>query len=163
MQHSRTRQVKQKICANLDNHWSIKCSFLCVQTNWVRPSGTQRYCKDDSYLSLESLTVTRVESSHHFFSTWLESSPRHHNRDSSRIIDSSYAITAFCSGDFWGAFLRAWPSILISTPMHVISVSVSNGSVNSLSTYNLQHLHLQNKKHLAIYVIFFSADSSRCS
>ena len=62
MQHSTTRQAKQKICAYLDHHWSIKCSFLCVQTNWVCPSGTQRYCKNDSDSSLESLTVTRVES-----------------------------------------------------------------------------------------------------
>jgi len=62
MQHSTSRQAKQKICANLDHHWSKKCSFLCVQTNWVCPLGTQRYCKNDSDSSLESLTVTRVES-----------------------------------------------------------------------------------------------------
>ena len=39
-----------------------KCSFLCVQTHWVCLSGTQRYCENDSDLSLESLTRTRVES-----------------------------------------------------------------------------------------------------
>jgi len=33
-----------------------------VQTNWVCSSGTQRFCKNDSDSSLESLTVTRVES-----------------------------------------------------------------------------------------------------
>jgi len=64
MQHSTTRQTKQKICANLDHHWSKKCSFLCVQTKWVGLSGTQRFCKNDSDSSLESLTVTRVESRH---------------------------------------------------------------------------------------------------
>jgi len=41
MQHSTTRQSKQKISPNLDYHWSKKCSFLCVQTNRVCPSGTQ--------------------------------------------------------------------------------------------------------------------------
>jgi len=29
MLHSATRQTKQKICVNLDHHWSKKCSFLC--------------------------------------------------------------------------------------------------------------------------------------
>ena len=62
MQHCTTRQTKQKIFANLDHHWSKKCSFLCVQTKWVCPSETQRFCKNDSGSSLESLTVTRVES-----------------------------------------------------------------------------------------------------
>jgi len=32
-----SRQPKQKICVNLDHHWSTKCSFLCVQTNLVCP------------------------------------------------------------------------------------------------------------------------------
>jgi len=35
-----------------------------VQTKWVGLSGTQRFCKNDSDSSLESLTVTRVESRH---------------------------------------------------------------------------------------------------
>jgi len=43
-------------------------------------SGTQRFCKNDSDSSLESLTVIRVES-------FCE------KRDSSRVIDSSHAIT----------------------------------------------------------------------
>ena len=63
------RLAKQKISANLDHHWSKKCLFLCVQTNWVCPSGTQRFCKNDSvsshWLWLESShsvkNVTRVE------------------------------------------------------------------------------------------------------
>ena len=85
MQHSTTRQLKQKISPNLDHHWSKNSSFLCVQTNWVCPSGTQRFCKNDSdssqWLWLESShsvknvtrvelpkIVIRLESSH-----WLES------------------------------------------------------------------------------------------
>jgi len=35
-----------------------------VHTKWVCLSGTQRFCKNDSDSILESLTVTRVESSH---------------------------------------------------------------------------------------------------
>ena len=69
MQHSTTAQAKQKIWANLakldhDHHWSKKWSFLCVKTSWVCPSGAQRFCKNDSDSSLESLIVTRFESSH---------------------------------------------------------------------------------------------------
>ena len=60
MQHSTTRQTKQKISANLDHHWSEKCCFLYVQTNWICPSRTQRFCKYDSdsshWLRFESLT-----------------------------------------------------------------------------------------------------------
>jgi len=45
---------------------------------------------------------------------------------------------------FWDPFLRACPLILISTSVQVISVSVSNGSVNSLSTCKIKSiLHLQ--------------------
>jgi len=62
IQHSTTRQSKQKISTKHDHHWSKKSSFLCVQTNWVCPSRIQRFCKNDSDSSLESLTVTRVES-----------------------------------------------------------------------------------------------------
>jgi len=62
MQHSTTRQSKQKISPILDHHWSKKSSFLCEQTDWVCPSGTQRFCKNDSDSILESLTVTRDES-----------------------------------------------------------------------------------------------------
>ena len=69
MQHSTTREAKQKICANLDHHWSKKCLFLSVQTNWVGPSRAQRFCKNDSDPSLESLIVTRVI----LWKTWLES------------------------------------------------------------------------------------------
>jgi len=98
MQHSKTRQAKQKICANRNHHWSKTCSFLCVQTNWVCPSGTQRYCKNYSdsshWLWLKSShfvkNMTRVESP--FFSTWLELSPSHHKSwlESSHWLESRY-------------------------------------------------------------------------
>ena len=95
MQHSTTRQAKQKISANLDHHRSKKCSFLCVQTNWIFSSGTQRFCKNDSDSSLEPLTVTRVsqvilwktwlESSHHFCQRYSSRVRVTKNRDSSRV------------------------------------------------------------------------------
>jgi len=47
------------------------------------------------------------------------------------------------------------PQILISTPMQVISAYVSNGSVNSLSTYKI--------KSILLLTLDFAADSSRCS
>jgi len=102
MQHSTTRQAKQKISSNLDHHWSKKYSFLCVQRNWVYPSGTQRFCKNDSDSSFESLSVTRVESfcekrnssriESPFYSAWLESSPSHQNSwlKSSHWLESRY-------------------------------------------------------------------------
>ena len=98
--HSTTRQAKQKIPANLDNHWSKKCSFLCVQTNWVCLSGTQRFCKNDSDSShwfwLESShsvkNVTRVESSQQFSQRDSSRVRVTKNRDSSRVIESSHAI-----------------------------------------------------------------------
>jgi len=40
-----TRPSKQKSSYNLDHHWSKICSFLCVQTNWVCSSETQRFCE----------------------------------------------------------------------------------------------------------------------
>ena len=49
---------KVRIGSRLQNFYI--CTPL-VQTKWVGPSGTQRFCKNDSGLSLESLTVTRVE------------------------------------------------------------------------------------------------------
>jgi len=72
-----------------------------VQTNWVCPSEAQRFSKNDFDSSLGSLIVTRVircntwlESSHHF--SQLDSSlvQATKNRESSRVIDSSHAITA---------------------------------------------------------------------
>ena len=93
IQHSTRRQAKKKICANLDHHWSKKCSFLCGQTNWVCPSGTQRFCKNDPDSSLESLIVTRVASSHHFSQRDSSRVRVIINRHSSRVIDSSHAIT----------------------------------------------------------------------
>ena len=58
-----------------------------MQTKWVCPSGTQRFCKYDPDSSLELLTVTQVESfcekrdssrvESPFFSMWLELSPSH--------------------------------------------------------------------------------------
>jgi len=66
MQHSTIRQAKQKISANLDHHWSKKCLLLCVQTNWVFPSGTQRFCKNHSDSSRVIPWKTWLEPSHHF-------------------------------------------------------------------------------------------------
>jgi len=95
-----TRQSKQKICANLDYyHWSKKCSLICVQTNWVCPSEAQRFCKNDSDPSLESLIVTRVESTHSVkIVTRFEWRHLFFQRDSSRVRvtknrDSSHPIT----------------------------------------------------------------------
>ena len=102
MQHSTTRQAKQKIRANLDHHWSIKCSFLWVQTNRVCPSGTQRYCENDSDSSLESLTVTRVES----FCEKRDSSRVTIFLNSSRVNDSSHAVTGTASACLTTAELR---------------------------------------------------------
>jgi len=77
---------------------------------WICLSGTQRFCKNDSDSSSESLTVTRVT----LWKTWLDPS-RHffqrdssrvrvtQNRDSSRVIDFCHAITA------WGC---RFPSVL---------------------------------------------------
>jgi len=48
--------------------------IFCVQTNWVCPSGTQRFCKNDSDSS--RVRVTK-------------------NRDSSRVTDSSRAVIGF--------------------------------------------------------------------
>jgi len=108
MQHSTARQAKQRISTNLVHHWSKKRSFLCVQTNWVCPTGTQRFCKN--WLWLESQVVdcdssgvesfcekrdsSRFESP--FVSTWFESIPSHQILYSSRVIDSSHAITGKC-------------------------------------------------------------------
>jgi len=90
MKHSTTRQSKQKISPNLDHHWSKNSSFLCVQTNWVCSSGTQRLCKNDSDSSLKSLTVTWVESSHSVKNvTRVESSHHFFQRDSSRVESST--------------------------------------------------------------------------
>jgi len=49
MQHCTTRQAKTE-------------NFR--QLNWVCPSGNLRFCKTDSDANLESLTVTRVPSTH---------------------------------------------------------------------------------------------------
>jgi len=93
-----SRQAKQKICTNLDHQCSKNCSFLFVQTNWVCLSGTQRFCKNDSDASLDSLTVTRVESfceerysnrvKWKFFSSWLE--PKSPKIVSSHLLESRY-------------------------------------------------------------------------
>ena len=55
-------ESKQKICANIDYHWSKKYSFLCMQTNWICPSEAQGFCKNGPDSSLKSFIVTRVES-----------------------------------------------------------------------------------------------------
>ena len=105
MQHSTSRQAKQKICANLDHHWSMKCSLLCVQTNWVCPSGTQSNCKmtltrvSSHWLWLESShfvkNMTTVESSHHFSQRKSSRVRVTTNHESSRVIVSSHSITAY--------------------------------------------------------------------
>ena len=61
----------------------------------------------------------------------------------------------FAMAIFWGPFLRACRKILISTPVQVISVSVSNGSVNSLSTCKI--------KSILLLTLGVAADSSRCN
>ena len=77
-----------------------------MQSHWICPSGTQRFCKNDSDSSPESLIVSRVilwktwlDSSHHFSQRDLSRVRVNKNRDSSRVIDSSYAITAFWCPD----------------------------------------------------------------
>ena len=79
--------------------------FVCKQTGFCQ-SEALRFCKNDSDSSLESLivtrvesndsvkNVTRVESSHHLFQHDLSRVRVNKNRDSSRVIDSSHAITA---------------------------------------------------------------------
>ena len=102
MHHSTTRQAKQKISTNHDHHWSKKCSFLYVQTNCVCPSETQRFCKNDSDSSHRLWLVsnrvilckTWLESSHHFSQSDSSRVRVTKSRDSSRVIDSSHAITA---------------------------------------------------------------------
>jgi len=80
------RQSKQKISPNVDHHWSKKFSFLCMQTKWVCPSGSQRFCKNDTDSSLESLIVTRVDSSHSVKNvTRVELSSNFFQHDSCRV------------------------------------------------------------------------------
>jgi len=79
-----------------------KWSFLCMQTSWVCQSEALRFSKNDSDSSLESLIVSRVESSHSvknvtrgespFFSTWLESRQSHQKSwlESSHWLESRY-------------------------------------------------------------------------
>ena len=70
-QHSTTRHLTENLCQS----WSSlkqKMLIFCVQTNWVCPSETQRFCKNDCLESSHSVKhVTRVESP--CYSTWLES------------------------------------------------------------------------------------------
>jgi len=100
-----TWKSKQKICTNFDHYWTKKWSFLCMQTNWVCRSEALRFCKNDSDSSLESLIVTQVESSHSVKNVTRGESSNHlsqrdssqsHQKswlESSRVIDSSHAIT----------------------------------------------------------------------
>ena len=87
-------QAKQKTSANLDHHWSKKCLFLCVQTNWVCPSGFQRFSKNDSDSSWVILCETWLELSPNHQISWLESLPNNQISwlESSWVIDSSHAI-----------------------------------------------------------------------
>ena len=51
---------------------------------------------------------------------------------------------SFAMTMFWGPFLRTCPLILIFTSVQVVSVSASNGSVNSLSTCKIKsNLHFR--------------------
>jgi len=90
------------------------------EMNCVCPSRTQRFCKNDSDSNIESLTVTRVESSHSVKNvTQLESSHHFSQCESNifpsitrvvsespiivtRVIDSSSSITA-CGDISWPA------------------------------------------------------------
>jgi len=107
MLHNTTTQSKQKICADLDHHWSKKAHFFVrKQTGFVHQR-LRNFVKKDCDSSPESLIVTRVKSSYSLknvtrvesppFSTWLASSPNHQNRDSSRV-DS---LTHFTLHYYW--------------------------------------------------------------
>ena len=87
MLHNTTTQSKQKICADLDHHWSKKAHFFVrKQTGFVHQR-LRNFVKKDCDSSPESLIVTRVKSSYSLknvtrvetppFSTWLASSPNH--------------------------------------------------------------------------------------
>ena len=79
-----------------------------MQTSWICPSEVQRFCKNNSDSSLESLIVARVKSSHSVKNLTRVDLSRHRsqsdssrvrvtkNRDSSRIIDTSHDITVNC-------------------------------------------------------------------
>jgi len=56
---------------------------------------------------------------------------------------------------FWSPFLRAFPEFLISTHVQDILVSVSNGSVNSLSPCKM--------RSILLLTLDFAVDSVRCS
>ena len=78
--------------------------IFCGQTNWVCPSGTQRFCLkwlwlESRFIDYDSIRVesfcekrdsSRVES--RFFSTWLESIPSHQKSwlESSHWLESRY-------------------------------------------------------------------------
>ena len=110
MYHTTTRRhsQKRKFAPRLITTETKKNSFLSVQTKWVCQSYVWRFCKNDSNLSLESLIVTRViqqntwlESSHHFFLTWLESSRVTENRDSSHSITDSCKLKTLLLDEVW--------------------------------------------------------------
>ena len=116
-----------------------------MQTNWVFPSGTQRFCENDSdsshWLCVESShsvkNVTRVDSP--FFSTWLEPNPSQQKSwlQSSHWLKSRYhyfllfkcaevrigavptlTITTWANSDFYLAHLGivfVWPDLLFFT------------------------------------------------
>ena len=115
--------AKEKSCGNVDHHWCKKCSFFSMQTNWVGPSGAQRFCKNCYDSSLESLIVTRVESFCEIydsgrvtnFSTWLESCLRHQkSRLGSSLcheklwLESSHTITRISHRQ--KCYFRSWAS-----------------------------------------------------
>jgi len=92
MQHSTTRQAKQKISANLDHHWRKKCSFLSMHTNRVclRDFVKMALTRVSSHwLWLESSRVilwkTWLDSSHHFSQRDSSGVRVTKNRDSSRV------------------------------------------------------------------------------
>jgi len=61
----------------------------------------------------------------------------------------------FAMAMFWGSFLRACPLILISTSVEVVSVSVTNGSVNSLSTCKIKSILRLRKILLLTLLVAF--------
>ena len=72
MWHRTTSQAKQKICANLDHHWSKNAHFFkCTRSGFVY----------QELRDFVKMTLTRVPS----LWLWLESSHHFSQRDSSRV------------------------------------------------------------------------------
>ena len=117
------KQSLRSTSVRVGDTWSLKCSIArrdsqnrALRQSWLSLkqkahfflckgiclSEAQRFCKNDSDSSLESLVVIRVESfcekrasSHQFSQRDLSRVRVTKNRDSSRVIDLSHAITDF--------------------------------------------------------------------